>query len=486
MLRPTLLLSPAKTKRVDPRLTVTRASTATYFDQLGVMKTAAANELRIDHDPVTGECKGFLIEESRTNLLTYSEQLDNAAWVKSNTTVTPNAALAPDGSYTMDLLCENTANIEHYTDQYYTVTAGQVYTWSTFVKDSPSANRDLYLRFATALSATVNFDPRTKSISAAGVDSYGFTDVGGGVYRVWLTATIVTTGNLVCRRQLLQDGSGSVTYTGDGTSGLYFGGAQLELAATPSSYIPTAGASGTRAADLVAISGANFGSFAASASVTYSQVGTVMTITDTAHGRTVGERIYIDCTSGTGTDLWATVASVTDPNIYVINHYVSVTASGNATRSSGYKSEWYNQDEGTFVVTASTPYAQSTARQLLNVNLALLGRHQMTVSATTSLLQGATVNDNNVVTQPGIGSGNLLDGTAKTFCYGYKASDFAGVGSGGTLTAYAGQNGGAIPMCTGLSIGQVGGGSVLNGHIARLAYYPKRLTNAELIALATQ
>ena len=66
--RPSLNLDFANSKTVDPRITFTRASSATYFDEKGVMRTAPAGVPRIDHDPVTGECKGLLIEEQRTRL----------------------------------------------------------------------------------------------------------------------------------------------------------------------------------------------------------------------------------------------------------------------------------------------------------------------------------------------------------------------------------------------------------------------------------
>lgn len=66
--RPSLDLNFAGSRTVDPRITFTRASTATYFDEFGVMRTAPANTPRIDFDPVTGECKGLLIEEQRTRL----------------------------------------------------------------------------------------------------------------------------------------------------------------------------------------------------------------------------------------------------------------------------------------------------------------------------------------------------------------------------------------------------------------------------------
>ena len=66
--------------------TFARASTATYVDAAGIVQTAAADELRHDFDPVTGEYKGWLIEETRTNLF-----LNSAALSTQNVTVTATA-----------------------------------------------------------------------------------------------------------------------------------------------------------------------------------------------------------------------------------------------------------------------------------------------------------------------------------------------------------------------------------------------------------
>lgn len=82
-IRPSLLLDFANSKALDPRITFTRASTATYFGADGLLKTAAVNEPRFDHDPATGECKGLLIEEQRTNLLLNSDSMST-----QNVTVT--------------------------------------------------------------------------------------------------------------------------------------------------------------------------------------------------------------------------------------------------------------------------------------------------------------------------------------------------------------------------------------------------------------
>ena len=87
-----------------------RASSATYVDGDGLIKTT----------PV--------------NLLTYSEELDNAGWTKERTTVTSNAILAPDGTNTADLLVEDTATGTHSCKQTESLTSGVSYVLSAHVK----------------------------------------------------------------------------------------------------------------------------------------------------------------------------------------------------------------------------------------------------------------------------------------------------------------------------------------------------------------
>lgn len=88
-----------------PFVTFTRASTATYFDSAGVMQTAAVNEPRIDYDPATGELRGLLIEEQRTNLL-----LNSAVLSTQSVTVTAVAhTLSFTGTGTVTLSGASTA-----------------------------------------------------------------------------------------------------------------------------------------------------------------------------------------------------------------------------------------------------------------------------------------------------------------------------------------------------------------------------------------
>jgi hypothetical protein len=62
-------------KTLDPRVTFTRASSATFIDSAGTLQTAAVDVPRFDHNPTTGESLGLLVEEQRTNLLLNSGTL---------------------------------------------------------------------------------------------------------------------------------------------------------------------------------------------------------------------------------------------------------------------------------------------------------------------------------------------------------------------------------------------------------------------------
>lgn len=237
-LRPTLLLDFANSRSVDPRITFTRSSTATYFDAQGVLRTAASGVPRIDHDPVTGECKGLLIEEARTNLLTYSEQLDNAAWVKTNCTVISNAEVAPDGTTTADSAV-NTGNVTSLLSRSVAVPASSTndYYVSIFVKPiSPNTRCTVNTYYLGAAETNVNFNFSSKTITGnvpyAG--EYIFDALPNGWFRIGYRVAQDATGTKTSFfYRLWQSGRG---YT---TGGCYVWGTQLEAGTFPTSYIPS-------------------------------------------------------------------------------------------------------------------------------------------------------------------------------------------------------------------------------------------------------
>jgi hypothetical protein len=69
-----------------------------------VLQTAVNNQARFDHDPVSGESLGLLIEEQRTNLVINSEQFE--LWTSVGTSIDINTTVAPDGTQTADTMRE--------------------------------------------------------------------------------------------------------------------------------------------------------------------------------------------------------------------------------------------------------------------------------------------------------------------------------------------------------------------------------------------
>jgi hypothetical protein len=267
--RPSLNLNFARSKTLDPRITFTRTSSATYIDENGLIKIAPANSPRFDHDPVTGECLGLLVEEQRQNLLLRSEEFNNTSWVKSAVGIATNttATTAPDGSNNAEKIVEDTTNSQHAVYQSRTG-SNETVTFSVFCK---SAGRDKILLqlsnfFTTSANATFNLS--TGVIIAISSDNTDYTNTAAtitqypnGWYRCSITTTkgSVNTTNIPTISPL--DSSGNVIYTGDGTSGIYIWGAQLEQGSFPTSYIPTSGSTATRTPDNASITGSNFSSW---------------------------------------------------------------------------------------------------------------------------------------------------------------------------------------------------------------------------------
>ena len=203
--------------------------------------------------------KGLLIEESRTNLALTSNTI-----LASTGTLLGGSTIAPDNTNTANLIYENSLFSEHYAqDRAISVTAGSTYNWSAFVKQG-IGSRKIMLRVATAAIASVLFDFSTETIIPSGAGnlvSYSSQKLNNGWYRINLTFTAASTGNAICRLQLIRETDNSTSYTGDGTSGIYLWGAQLEAGTFTTSYIPTTTTQVTRAADVAIMTGTNFSSW---------------------------------------------------------------------------------------------------------------------------------------------------------------------------------------------------------------------------------
>jgi hypothetical protein len=262
--RPTLNLDFAKTKALDPRITFTRASTATFVGSNGLIQTAASGAARFDHNPTTSESLGLLVEEARTNLQTYSEQLDNAAWTKNNTTVTANATTAPDGTLTADRLLETATTVSFYVANFGGATATPgTYTASVFAKGDGSGRLlNMTLQQSGAYQQSY-FNLSTGTVSNVDVSlTASIQALSNGWYRCSVTGTSSSATTLFLYSAVAAgENSVYVTRAGSASAGLFLWGAQLEAGAFPTSYIPTTTATVTRAAEVVDITGGNFSSW---------------------------------------------------------------------------------------------------------------------------------------------------------------------------------------------------------------------------------
>jgi hypothetical protein len=215
----------------------TRASDGYYTNADGTLTLFGSGALR------RGD-RGVLIEGSRTNLLTYSQEFDDASWATVNATVTANATTAPDGTSTADLLVADTASAQHRLDQTTTIAAA-AHTYSVFLKAGGYNFANIRIG---SLGVGINLTNGTTNDLSAGC-SVLVTALANGWYRLALTRT--APGNDTVRINVTDTATLAGSFVGDGTSGIYIWGAQLEAASFPSSYIPTVAAAATRAADVL-------------------------------------------------------------------------------------------------------------------------------------------------------------------------------------------------------------------------------------------
>ena len=251
---------------LDPRLTFTRSTTATYINSSGYVTSAAINDPRFDYSHTNiGEPRGLLIEGQATNLTKFSETFTNAYWntTANNVTAADSVATSPTGvALTASTLTEIAGTVSRHVHQLvgeFTPAASTAYTMSCFVKQPTSnAIRYVQLVFWSAgfgLTAYMNYDLQTGTVGTggAGITASSITQYPNGWYRITARATSVAVPGVSGFQLGFSTTSGAVrteSYTASAPlKSIQLFGAQVELGSGASSYIPTGASQVTRNPD---------------------------------------------------------------------------------------------------------------------------------------------------------------------------------------------------------------------------------------------
>lgn len=261
-----------------------RSTTARYYTATGLLATAPVNQPRLNYPPETriyapsGWMSGpslmlpsmplpgltivpakvpeFLAEPAATNRMLQSEDL--STWTANEAVVEANFNVAPDGATTSDIFRPTATDTDTHgvkkTASAAVVAAGEQFGASIFLR---AAGYGLArFRCATtddAAGVEMLVDLQTGDIPNAGPIGVGanmasarLVVLAAGWFRLELEGAVegATTFALTVRA-----GSGLTTFEGDGVAGIEVWGAQIEPGAV-SSYIPSAGTAGARAADI--------------------------------------------------------------------------------------------------------------------------------------------------------------------------------------------------------------------------------------------
>ncbi len=175
------------------------------------------------------------------NLATYTQSFDNAVWSKTGSSIVADSTTAPDGTTTADTLVEDTSNGAHglfrstlitqqdtvYTRSVYVKAAGELYLWMQQELFSGLFAVDVYFNIGdTGAPAVLSYN------NIGSVNNVGIVTIGSDWYRCWMMfnsghGTSAPTSRMRLAR--LSTGVGINGFVGDGTSGVYLWGKQLEL-----------------------------------------------------------------------------------------------------------------------------------------------------------------------------------------------------------------------------------------------------------------
>lgn len=260
---------------LDPRVNFSRNGLGSYVGPDGYVKYAAPNVPRFEYSSTsTGTALGLLVEETRTNVMTYSSDFTFSSYVKnSNPVLTTSSYLAPDGTMNATIITSSgVAGSGLYRFPQY-ITSGTNTTYSIFIKNISGTTSFNFGADANPGTGTANFNIATGTINSNGASVLNstMTPFKDGWYRISVSF-IPTASN---PSYVVYPAAASVM-----TFAIW--GAQVESGNFPTSYIPTSASTATRALEIVNVSGQNFNSWInLSAGTLYIEADSIIAAGDT-------------------------------------------------------------------------------------------------------------------------------------------------------------------------------------------------------------
>jgi len=252
-------------------LDVVRNSTANRINKDGLIESMAVNVPLLDYSDST--CPSLLLQPQSTNLITYPLSFGNSYWYKSGASIEVQGFASPSVDYPTSAfkLVEDTSNSQHaiWSSSSVSVVANTYLTFSAYVKKVDRKYVAVSIAHNSTNGTVAQFDLDTQSLVYSGDVGTIYTYVSGGIETIgndWYKLSIVlqTTLTSIQPAIALSDDIftspsilNSANYTGDGTSGVYIFGAQLEQLSYPTSLMLPAveGSTTTRLKDEVSKSG---------------------------------------------------------------------------------------------------------------------------------------------------------------------------------------------------------------------------------------
>lgn len=324
------------TASLDSRVTFTRttgaSNPATYVNSSGVVTAATNNQPRFDYDPVTLACKGLLIEESRANLVIYSQDFTNAAWTGgtlTNMTLGASSETSPGGTTDAGVLTATDPSCSYQAANSIATTIVGTQTMSMYVKSTNRQWWRIRVYRTSANAATCWFDLQNGVVgNNASVGSLTFSSAtiaaaGNGWYRITITVSSSALGTNANFWVAPATSNGGTTGGAIGDA-INIWGNQYETGAFATSYIPTTLLSLTRNADVAVMTGTNFsdwynaseGTFTCQFNQAYSAGSSFPVKLEASDGGTANRILMYATSPSSGETLFVRTLNVTACNIF--------------------------------------------------------------------------------------------------------------------------------------------------------------------------